>query len=423
MPKMNLGSGSLRDHILQVAEQASAGGTDPARRVYVDFYTNVHYFKGSEGNAAPYRIGDADYSTTVKATSGLISFWQMGEPSGAKAYDTQSVANINLSGTYIRGVTGGVVNDPAKPATYFGGNAFGSATSASYHPGNVFSIELWFQRTTVGTEQTLVDAGAAGDYRLEFQADNTIRLFKAGTGNDFTTTATYTDTNWHHLVVTHNGTATHMYVDGVDKNGTAALKTMVASGTAFFVGETNDGTSRFNGSLQAVAFYNVALTGAQALAHYNDGVTVVPDSITHDVDYNSAVASVYVQGATGATSGWVNNANNPYLANTVIDRSDADTVAKQFAIGSAYLARDGAPVELITFSVTGFDGWRAGQTVTIDDLNLGIAGSYEIRDIQMSSPAGNGIFTYDISVNAMPWRGHFDIKRKARNAVGAPTSV
>jgi hypothetical protein len=345
----------------------------------------------------------------------------MGEYSGNKCQDTQGVSNITLSGTYVRGVDSGIVNDPVKDAVYFGGNASGSASSASYHPGNVFSIELWFQRTTFGTEQTLVDAGANGDYRLEFQADNTIRLFKAGTGSDFTTNATYTDSNWHHLVVTHNGTAAHIYVDGVDKAGTAALKTMVASGTAFFVAETNDGTSKYNGSLQGLSFYNVALSSATVTAHYRDGTTVVPDYIEQDIDYNASGVSVYVKG-TG-TSGWVNSVvSNSYGANMIIDRSDVDTTAKLNAVGTAYLARDGAPVKLIRFTVSSFHGWRAGQTVTIDDAGLGINGTYEIRDIQMQiSPAGNDDFAYDISAGAMPWRGHFDIQRKRRNAIGGPT--
>jgi hypothetical protein len=423
MPKLNLSDGSLRDHILNVAEAAATVADPTARRVYVDFFKGVHYFKGNENTSAPYRIGDADYATTIKATSGLISFWQMGEASGNKCYDAKGVSNITLSGTSIRGVDGGIINDPVKGAVYFGGNASGSASSASYHPGNVFSIECWFQRTTFGTEQTIVDAGATGDYGLEFQADNTIRLFKRGTGSDFTTTATYTDANWHHLVATHNGTAAHIYVDGVDKNGTAALKTIVASGTSFFVGASFDGTSKYNGSLQGVAFYNVALSAATVTAHYHDGVTLVPDYIDFDTDYNDSGFDVYVRGANSAGSGWNTGGAksvSTYGANTIIDRPDSDTLATRVAIQAAFLQRDFAQAQGGHFTVVGYDGWRGGQTVTIDDATLGINGNYEIKYLETTfSEAGSDVLTYDVYYGTLPWRGHFDIKRKNRRGTGS----
>ena len=63
-------------------------------------------------------------------------------------------------------------------------------------------------------------------------------------------------------MVTHNGTAGHIYVDGVDKNGTSTNKTMVPTTNDLYVGALHDGTLKFNGSLQYISFYNVALAQA-----------------------------------------------------------------------------------------------------------------------------------------------------------------
>lgn len=419
MPKMNLGDGSLRDHILQVAEQA-AGLSGTPRRVYVDFYTNVHYFSDNEADDAPYRIGDASYTATIKATSGLLSFWPMNEASGTLAYDINSTRNLTLSGNCIRGIDGGVVNEPGRDSTSFVGG-FGLVSSAALHPGTTISLECWFSRGSTGTQQTIFDAGT-GDYSVEFQTDNTIRVFKRGTGADFITNAGYINTDiWRHLVVTHSATTTHVYVDGVDQAGTATYKTFVPTTNNLYIGEANDGTSKFNGNLQDIAIYNVALSAATVTAHYNDGVTLVPDEIERDIDYNDAFTAVYVKGTTTTSSGWVTAVlGHTYAANTIIDRPDADTTAKRDAAGLAYANREGAEVVTVRFVVTGYDGWRAGQTVVIDDATLGINSSLEIKDIQTTfGPAGSASLTYEISAGALPFRGHMDVKRKNRGSVGS----
>lgn len=418
MPKLNLVDGSLRDNIRAVSDAAATTADPTVRRVYVDFYKRVHYFKGNESTAAPYIIGDAMYAATIKATSGLVSYWPMAEASGATCYDAMAAHNITLSGFVLRGIIPGVVNQPMSRAVYFAAVGSGLVTSAAYHPGNTFSIECWFQRNIVGTRQTLFDAGA-NDYTIEFQANNTLRIYKAS--NDFTTTATYTDTNWHHLVITHTGAATHVYVDGVDKAGTAAVQNFVPSTNDLYIGELHDGTLKYNGSLQHVAFYSNAMSAANALAHYNDGITLVPDYIDYDVDWNNSATVVYVKGATAAGTGGYAAGFTHYPANAIIDRPESDTAATMLAIQTAWLKRDGNDVIGGMFTISGYDGWRAGQTVSIDDAGLGILGSWEIKYIQTTlSPAGSGDISYDVYYGAMPWRGTFDIRRKGRrNSVGA----
>jgi hypothetical protein len=147
---------------------------------------------------------------------------------------------------------------------------------------------------------------------------------------------------------------------------------------------------------------------------------VVPDYIDFDTDYNDSGFSVYVRGSTSAGSGWANATYvSPYGANTIIDRPQSDTLAKREAIATAYLRREFAQVRGGRFTVTGFDGWRAGQTVAIADEGLGVSGNYEIKAIEAQMTTGSSVLTYDIYYGTLPWSGTYDIKRKNRRGRNA----
>lgn len=416
MPKMQLEAGSVRQHILSVAEQAATVADPTPRKVYVDHNQKVHYYKGTESTDAPYRIGDANYGNIIRTTSGNVAYWPMGEPqTSSTAYDARGVADMALNGFYVRGVDPGVVNEPQKGAVYFPSRGYGLASAAAIHPGNTFSVEVWFKRTEIGREQQIFDAGV-GDFRIGFEVTNEIKVEKRGTGQDFITTATFTDASWHHLVVTHSGSATQVFVDGVSKAGTASLLTMVPTTNDLYIGQTPAGGLRLNASLQHAAIYSSVLSSATILSHYRYGRTLVPDYIEHDIDYNDSGFSVYVAGS--GVSGWAPSGTpwvSPYGANTIIDRPEVTTSGMLQAAATAFLASDFAPQEMIRFELSNYHGWRVGQTVSILDDGLEIEDDYQIRSIELRPNAqGTDNIDYVITAGALPWSGTFDIKRKNR---------
>jgi hypothetical protein len=98
----------------------------------------------------------------------------------------------------------------------------------------------------------------------------------------------------------------------------------------------------------------------------------------------------------------------------MLDAPNSNTAAKLNAIGTAFLKGEGANVVGGRATVMGYDGWRAMQTLTVDNASLGVSGSYEIRQIDTTTGAGNGVNTYDIYFGALPWSGTFDVQRKKR---------
>lgn len=147
-----------------------------------------------------------------------------------------------------------------------------------------FSISLWFKRSRSATLEYLLSTGSASNnngLQIGFKATDVLTVSFFGL-NAVDSVATYTDTNWHHLVITYNATtnARKAYVDGA----------LVASDTAsadfgglshLFVGAGLGGSaSWFKGYIDEVLVYNTELSASAILAAYNRGAgkTAISDA-------------------------------------------------------------------------------------------------------------------------------------------------
>lgn len=153
-----------------------------------------------------------------------------------------------------------------------------------------------------------------------------------------------------------------------------------------------------------------------------NGTYIIPDYIKYTKNVTDAAKKVYVRGSNSNGSGWVNKSTSrQYDRVDIIDQPQSDSAAEKNAVGSAYLNREGAPVRGGMFIVTGYDGWRKGQTITVHDSAFGINEDFPIRDIQATPNFGNGVTTYEISFGALPWRGSYMLPRKKRSAAATGT--
>jgi hypothetical protein len=76
-------------------------------------------------------------------------------------------------------------------------------------------------------------------------------------------------TGWHHIVVTKNGSAVHIYQDGVDVTGPVTNRTLTDGTAPLLLGARRGGTSAFlDGSIDEVAVYKTVLSASQVAAHY-----------------------------------------------------------------------------------------------------------------------------------------------------------
>jgi hypothetical protein len=161
------------------------------------------------------------------------------------------------------------------------------APSSTY---KAFTIESWFNAaSTVGTITAINSGGAAGSGIGICPASNAYCTQNSFVGNivdkgvlktTLYTTQAYNDGNWHHGVLSYDGSVARLYVDGVEK-ANATLNYNLSWPTTYAVAGSGTGAhwSRFTGKLDEIAIYNRALSANEVTARYNNGNGWIEDSV------------------------------------------------------------------------------------------------------------------------------------------------
>jgi hypothetical protein len=221
-------------------------------------------------------------------------YWRLGEASGTTAADA---TGHNRTGTYQSGVTRGVagaLSNDSDTAVRLSGTSTGrvtsntstSATSATSTPQS-FSVELWFRTSTttggkligLGNSQT----GTSSRFDRNIYMTNNGRLiFGVNTGGQggarrtISSSASYNDNNWHHVVGTLSPAGLVLYVDGSSVASDPATTTADYYEGYWRVGGDNlsgwpsaPTSANFNGTVDEAAVYLFALPAASVAEHYN----------------------------------------------------------------------------------------------------------------------------------------------------------
>jgi uncharacterized delta-60 repeat protein len=242
-----LGGGS---HTFQVQATDAAGNTDPTPASQT--WTIV-----------------LDYHTEVLSTPRLVSYWRLGETSGATAADAKGTN----TGTYRKGVTlnqpSALIQDANPSAGFDGSNDYiDIADHESLDTADTFTLEAWVKRSSTSTSGKTVLSKGTGSWQLSF-VENKLTLTKSGSGTIATANVSTTDiTGFHHVVATKSGSTVKLYIDRIDRTGTVTNRTIGNTSTALNIGRNTAGSEYFPGLIDEVAIYNVALSPAQVQLHF-----------------------------------------------------------------------------------------------------------------------------------------------------------
>ena len=170
--------------------------------------------------------------------------------------------------------------DNANSAYYFTNPECGISlanSNALDFTGQPFAISAWVKYTNIPPADFCVVAkhncGTPNGYLLAIN-NNSPRFYlcTGGSWSIISTTETYNDNKWHHLVATYDGTGSQqLYVDGELK---ASVSSVVfntpGSGSPIIIGDANNncGGATFSASIDEVKIYGTALDAAQVSALY-----------------------------------------------------------------------------------------------------------------------------------------------------------
>lgn len=102
-----------------------------------------------------------------------------------------------------------------------------------------FTIDFWVKRNSTGAAYVCGQADSAFNVSSEsvkiwFGASNTVNgsITQGSTAYNVTSTATITDTNWHHIAIVRSGNSLKIYIDGIN-DGTRDVTGITANNSSY----------------------------------------------------------------------------------------------------------------------------------------------------------------------------------------------
>lgn len=235
------------------------------------------------------------YSSMILG-DGAMAYYRLAEHSGNIAYDqTSNHYNGQIYGVTTGGVTllqqNAIISDYLDFAMQFI-SATGATGGYILLPSGLktdglsdLSIECWFMlaNNTFTSYPFLLanDSNPASShvgFRLNLapSTDGASGYFELGNGTTYGLKAfgsgVFSANVWYHLVATYNGSNIIIYVNGIPQGSSIALTGTVGTAThQIYIATNLTSNDFFNGMLDELAIYPVALTQTQVTNHYNTG--------------------------------------------------------------------------------------------------------------------------------------------------------
>lgn len=225
-----------------------------------------------------------DGLTPFEVLDGLVGWWKFDDGSGTNAADSSGQSN-----------DGTLVNSPSWVTGYSGGalefngttqyvDSVGSTSDYSFIQNTgIFTISVWIKLDDVTSDDADVILGSSltsnekgfffgVENRSVVSANNQLRFFiSRGDGSPIITSYSdvdaITDTNWHHVAVTGDGTNITFYIDGVADTGTGTMGTKSTGNSerVLNIGRGNYSSTiiPFDGKIDSPQIFNRKLSAAE----------------------------------------------------------------------------------------------------------------------------------------------------------------
>lgn len=221
------------------------------------------------------------YGTQALSFKDLLHYWNFNETGGTTVYDRKGAYNGTLSDAAARTTSG----------KSYSGMTFSSSrycdygTPFTWNAAQPYSVSFWVKASANPTPVIPIvsnlDSNTSGVMDIYLNVNNIYfaMFYNNSSGRCFniTNTTPISDTNWHHVLCTYNGSSNpygmQIYKDGVPC-GAISTNTLTYTGNLGSTLYTNRRytTSYDNASIvDEIAIFNKCLTIDHAVALYNSG--------------------------------------------------------------------------------------------------------------------------------------------------------
>jgi hypothetical protein len=214
------------------------------------------------------------YATTILADK-PVGYWRLGESSGSVAVDQTGAHNGTYVNAPVLGQPGALANDTNTAVKFDGVSSHVSLGDTLDFPNTAaFSLETWVNPSLLdGTVRRVISKDNSSDgFLLGVSSSTTAFVRYAGGSFDQTPNAGVLPTGvWSHIVATYDGATMRVFINGVQVSSLASSRLLSNNTNSLTFADRASGGRAFNGVLDEVAIYNVALSPAQIQAHFTAG--------------------------------------------------------------------------------------------------------------------------------------------------------
>ncbi|MHA7304970.1 PKD domain-containing protein [Arthrobacter sp. TMN-49] len=274
-----------------------------------------------------------------------LLYWRVGEATGTTAADSGPSSH---PGSYSIGVTkgaAGALSGQSNTAVTFNGITGLLSSNDQFSSPTTFSEELWFKTTTTsggkligfGNARTLLSSTYDRHVYMETNGRLTFGTY-TGVQNVATSTSSYNNGQWHHMVATQGANGMKLYVDGALVASNPQTAAQNYNGYWRVGSDTTWGPQPyFAGTIDEVAVYPTAISANAVANHYALGTTGAPANVVPVAAFTSSAvalkASLDGSGSTDsdgtvASYDWDFGDGTPHGSGATLDHS--------YAVGGTY---------------------------------------------------------------------------------------
>jgi hypothetical protein len=213
----------------------------------------------------------ASYDATILAETTLQHYWPLSD-----ALDHKGTLNLTATPTVALAAP---ITDNGDASTEFSGGGYYSAATAlpQQMPSDAFSYEFFLELTVAPTGLSgVLEPALTSGLSLEVDASGALHLLY-GYDIDQTTTVVFTVGTPAFVLITYDGTVTHVYLNGNTSPVYSFTRTLLNRGAdgIFHLAQANAGDAATACRMAKVAYYASVLPGSDYTAHYAaSGATV-----------------------------------------------------------------------------------------------------------------------------------------------------